>query len=59
MRYATEVSFHLTRLKYAGLVVQERQGQRMIYRTNPEVTKETGDKLILDIEGCLLAFPKK
>ena len=54
-----KVSFHLTRLRYAGLVAQERRGQRVIYRINPEVVKEGGEGLVLDIEGCLLAFPRR
>ena len=55
---APKVSFHLTRLKFAGLVVDERQGQRVIYRINPELVEDTRDALILDVECCLLKFPK-
>ena len=53
-----EVSFHLTRLKFAGLVVDERQGQRVIYRLNPELSKITNDAIVLDVECCVLKFPK-
>lgn len=56
---APKVSFHLTRLKYSGLVVQERQGQRMVYRMNPEVVKKGGDGLVLDVEGCVFTFRKR
>ena len=55
---APKVSFHLTRLKYAGLVVDERQGQRVIYRINPEVGKK-GEENILNVEGCVLTFPNR
>jgi len=56
---APKVSFHLTRLKFAGLVVDERQGQRVIYRINPDLVEETDDELILDVDCCLLKFPKR
>ena len=39
---APRVSFHLTRLKFAGLVVDERRGQRVIYSLNPAVSKRSG-----------------
>jgi len=39
---APRVSFHLTRLKYAGLVVDERRGQRVAYSLNPEVCRTSG-----------------
>ena len=55
---APKVSFHLTRLKFAGLVVDERQGQRVIYRMNPDLVEETSDGLLLDVDCCLLKFPK-
>ena len=56
---APKVSFHLTRLKYAGLVAQERQGQRVIYRINPELGKKSGDGFVFDVDGCLITFPKR
>ena len=56
---APKVSFHLTRLKYAGLVVQERQGQRVMYRINPELMKRGEEGLVLDVEGCVLTFPRR
>jgi DNA-binding transcriptional ArsR family regulator len=40
---APRVSFHLTRLKYAGLVTDERRGQRVVYRLNPEVVQADGE----------------
>ena len=55
---APKVSFHLTRLKFAGLVVDERQGQRVIYRLNPELAKVTPKTVEFDIECCLLKFPR-
>jgi DNA-binding transcriptional ArsR family regulator len=55
---APKVSFHLTRLKFAGLVVDERQGQRVMYRINPELVQDANDSLVLDVECCLLKFPK-
>ena len=39
---APRVSFHLTRLKYAGLVVDERRGQRVAYSLNPAVCGKDG-----------------
>ena len=55
---APKVSFHLTRLKFAGLVVDERQGQRVIYRINPELVEDSNEWVVLDVECCLLKFPK-
>ena len=52
------VSFHLATLRRAGLVVAERQGQRVIYRITPELLKDAGDALVLDMGGCVLTFPK-
>ena len=52
------LSFHLTGLKYAGLVVDERQAQRVIYRINPELVKKAGDGHVLDVDGCVITFPK-
>ena len=53
-----KVSFHLSRLKYAGLVVNERQGRNIIYRINPELVKKSRGGPLLNVEGCLLKFPK-
>ena len=53
-----KVSFHLTRLKYAGLLVNERRGQRVLYRINPDLKKRSRAGLVLDIHGCLFQFPK-
>ena len=55
---APKVSFHLTRLRFAGLLTQERQGQRVIYRVNPAIVKKAGPGLVLDVQGCVLTFPK-
>lgn len=54
-----KVSFHLTRLKFAGLVVNERQGQRVIYRINPDIMKKTRKGTALDAAGCLITFRKQ
>jgi len=53
-----KVSFHLTRLKFAGLVVNERQGQRVIYRINPALQKKTRKGVSFDVDGCLITFRK-
>lgn len=53
-----KVSFHLTRLRFAGLVVNERQGQRVIYRVNPALKKKTGKGTALDVDDCLIIFRK-
>ena len=54
-----KVSFHLVKLRYAGLVAQERQGQRMLYRINPALVKKAGDGMVLDVDGCVLMFSKR
>ena len=55
---APKVSFHLTRLKYAGLVTQERRGQRVMYRINPDVAEEADSGTSLSIDGCVITFSK-
>ena len=54
---APKVSFHLTRLRYAGLLAQERTGQKMIYRISPQVAKK-GSENVMDIQGCQITFTK-
>ena len=54
---APKVSFHLTRLRYAGLVSQERQGQRVVYSINPALLKK-GSSCTIEVQGCVLSFPK-
>jgi len=54
---APRVSFHLTRLKYAGLVVDERQGQRVAYSLNPRVCRRVdGGKTEIDLGQCTVRF---
>ena len=54
---APRISFHLARLKFAGLVVDERQGQRVIYRVNPDIRKQAGrGHAVIDIGCCSLDF---
>lgn len=55
---APSVLFHLTRLKYAGLVINERRGQQVFCRVNPELTRKDREGLALAIEGCELRFSK-
>lgn len=51
------ISFHLARLKFAGLVVDERQGQRVIYRVNPEIRLQAGrGHAAIDVGCCTLDF---
>ena len=54
---APRVSFHLTRLKYAGLVSDERQGQRVAYSLNANVCRRvSGGKTEIDLGGCVVRF---
>jgi DNA-binding transcriptional ArsR family regulator len=55
---APTVSFHLTKLRYSGLLVNERRGQQVFYRINPELMKAGREGLVLDVDGCHLKFPK-
>jgi ArsR family transcriptional regulator len=50
------VSFHLTRLKYAGLVVDERRGQRVAYKLNPAVCSATKGSTEFRIGECRVTF---
>ena len=50
------VSFHLTRLKYTGLVVDERQGQRVAYSLNPAVSRRSRGTTEIDLGGCVVRF---
>ena len=54
---APRVSFHLTRLKFAALVVDERRGQRVAYSLNPAVCK-SGPKGVTEINlgECTVRF---
>ena len=57
---APRVSFHLTRLKYARLVVDERRGQRVIYRLNPAVVESDGkDEFRLRAGACTVVFDRR
>ena len=51
------VSFHLTRLKYAGLVVDERRGQRVAYSLNPAVCETDGKgEVRIRLGECAVTF---
>ena len=54
-----KVSFHLAKLKNAGLLTQERQAQRVIYRIKPELRKEASDDMSFDVDGCVVTFQKR
>ncbi len=57
---APRVSFHLTRLRFAKLVVDERRGQRVVYRINPDVVESDGrDTLRLKLVGGTLSFDRR
>jgi DNA-binding transcriptional ArsR family regulator len=54
---APRVSFHLTRLKYVGLVVDERRGQRVAYRMNPAVCNtDIKGETEIRIGECRISF---
>lgn len=54
---APRVSFHLTRLRYAGLVVDERQGQRVAYSLNPAVCRTVdGGQTEMHLGQCVVRF---
>ena len=54
---APRVSFHLTRLKYAGLVVDARRGQRVAYSLNPAVCEMDGKgETRIRLGGCSVTF---
>jgi len=56
---APTVSFHLTKLRYSSLVVNERRGQQVFYSINPKLVKSCREGLVLDVDGCQLKFAKK
>lgn len=54
---APRVSFHLTRLRYAGLVVDERRGQRVAYSLNPTVCRPgAGGETQISLAECTVTF---
>ena len=55
---APTVSFHLTKLRYSGLVVNERRGQQVFYSINPRLMKSGREGLMVDVEGCVVTFKK-
>ena len=50
------ISFHLSRMKYASLLVNERRGQEVYYQLNPALIKKSPDGSILDLDGCFVKF---
>jgi DNA-binding transcriptional ArsR family regulator len=56
---APTVSFHLTKLRYSGLVVNERRGQQVFYKLNPSRLKGGREGRVLEVEGCVLMFRKR
>jgi DNA-binding transcriptional ArsR family regulator len=55
---APVVSFHLTKLKYSRLVVNERRGQQVFYMLNPAKLKDVRGGMVMDVDGCLVTFKK-
>jgi ArsR family transcriptional regulator, arsenate/arsenite/antimonite-responsive transcriptional repressor len=54
---APRVSFHLTRLRFAGLVTDERRGQRVAYRLNPSVCNSNSQgKTEITVGDCIIQF---
>jgi ArsR family transcriptional regulator len=54
---APRVSFHLTRLRFAGLVTDERRGQRVAYRLNPSMCKSNSQgKTEINVGDCVIQF---
>jgi ArsR family transcriptional regulator len=54
---APRVSFHLTRLRFAGLVVDERRGQRVAYRLNSAMCSTDADgNTHIRVEDCTVRF---
>jgi ArsR family transcriptional regulator len=54
---APRVSFHLTRLRFAGLVTDERRGQRVAYRLNPSVcNSDSQGKTKINLGDCIIQF---
>lgn len=50
------ISFHLSRMKYASLLVNERRGQEVYYQVSPALIKKSPEGPILDLDGCLIKF---
>ena len=55
---APTVSFHLTKLRYSGLVVNQRRGQQVFYSINPELIKSSREGMLLDVSGCQIKFSR-
>lgn len=52
------LSHHLKILREAGLIISERKGQSVVYRTAPSVTFEKNQQTI-DLGCCKLNFNEK
>ncbi len=61
-RHVVKVSHHLSVLRQAGLVEDERQGRFVVYRLHPDVYRpacNTETKEHLDLGCCRLEVPRE
>ncbi len=49
-------SHHLSKLKQAGLVRDEKDGRFVIYSLNPELTSKKGNKTTMNMGLCKVVF---
>ena len=52
------ISFHLTKLRYSGLVTNERRGQQVFYKISARLLKSSRNRRVLTVEGVTMTFPK-